>query len=500
MESAKRTSTPFARRAASGTTGTVLGLLILVSAGRCFAGCGDQKSGRLTGDVVFGRRGAPAPRGSSELQSVSPADAANQPVDEESSERRMGVKDGVAVIAGSALGGGFLALPLVTAPMGIMPSVLGLAMAWAFLAALSAVFAEVSALTLKDKTVETGDTSRLLVEDEGVSIVSVAQTTLGDSAAILCSVAFLLQMLAIVTAQVAKSGELLQTFIGLPYIAGCLLPSILLGAFAFEMPAKIVERTNTLLTVSMVLGFGLLVVSTSMSKLSNLGVLLGALPMGSWGSLLPTVGTTTWALPIFFNLLCYGQSVPLVVERMGADRPSRVQTTILLGSLVPFVLGVIWVCIAALLGSDLDISDGKDPVLQLVQGPASIALPVLLLAAGAIGSTLIASYLALGQFAADALCASTGQCSIEDNQRAKMASVIVPAATACIGPQLYLPLLSFAGAFPAVLLYGILPPMALLLRREKSGLGRKAVLGALTAISSVFLLVNAWLWLTASLA
>ena len=209
MESAKRTSTPFARRAASGTTGTVLGLLILVSAGRCFAGCGDQKSGRLTGDVVFGRRGAPAPRGSSELQSVSPADAANQPVDEESSERRMGVKDGVAVIAGSALGGGFLALPLVT-----------------------------------------GDTSRLLVEDEGVSIVSVAQTTLGDSAAILCSVAFLLQMLAIVTAQVAKSGELLQTFIGLPYIAGCLLPSILLGAFAFEMPAKIVERTNTLLTVS----------------------------------------------------------------------------------------------------------------------------------------------------------------------------------------------------------------------------------------------------------
>eukprot|EP00913_Durusdinium_trenchii_P024670 g23157.t2 len=128
-------------------------------------------------------------------------------------------------------------------------------------------------------------------------------------------------MLAIVTAQVAKSGELLQTFIGLPYIAGCLLPSILLGAFAFEMPAKIVERTNTLLTVSMVLGFGLLVVSTSMSKLSNLGVLLGA--------------------------------------------------------------------------------------------------------------------------------------------------------------------------FPAVLLYGILPPMALLLRREKSGLGRKAVLGALTAISSVFLLARA---------
>ena len=37
-------------------------------------------------------------------------------------EKGMGVKDGVAVIAGSALGGGFLALPLVTADMGILPS------------------------------------------------------------------------------------------------------------------------------------------------------------------------------------------------------------------------------------------------------------------------------------------------------------------------------------------------------------------------------------------
>ena len=33
---------------------------------------------------------------------------------------RMSVRDGVAVIAGSALGGGFLALPLVTQPMGFL--------------------------------------------------------------------------------------------------------------------------------------------------------------------------------------------------------------------------------------------------------------------------------------------------------------------------------------------------------------------------------------------
>lgn len=66
----------------------------------------------------------------------------------------MGVKDGVAVIAGSALGGGFLALPLVTAPLGILPSLVGLGMAWAFIAALCTVYAEVSAQTLTDKALE----------------------------------------------------------------------------------------------------------------------------------------------------------------------------------------------------------------------------------------------------------------------------------------------------------------------------------------------------------
>lgn len=41
----------------------------------------------------------------------------------------------------------------------------------------------------------------------GVSVVSVAQRALGDPAAVTCSAAFALQMLAVVTAQVAKCGE-----------------------------------------------------------------------------------------------------------------------------------------------------------------------------------------------------------------------------------------------------------------------------------------------------
>lgn len=37
--------------------------------------------------------------------------------------------------------------------------------------------------------------------------------------------------------------------------------------------------------------------------LSNPAGVFGSLPASNWSLLVPAVGTTTWALPIFFNLL-----------------------------------------------------------------------------------------------------------------------------------------------------------------------------------------------------
>ena len=106
------------------------------------------------------------------------------------------------------------------------------------------------------------------------------------------------------------------------------------------------QRSNTLLTILLVLGFGLLMLS-SLEKLAATSL---ALPAADWSSLLPSFGNTTWPLPIFFNLLCrsftptrekqrgYGQAVPLLVERM--KEPASVREAIFLGSLVPLLLGI----------------------------------------------------------------------------------------------------------------------------------------------------------------
>ncbi|CAJ1359687.1 unnamed protein product [Effrenium voratum] len=257
----------------------------------------------------------------------------------------MTVKDGAAIIAGTALGGGFLALPSVTAPMGIMPSLVGLVVVWIFLVAVGTVYAEAAAYTLQGKQgdAETPSDSSV-IEDEGVSVVSVAQRALGDPAAVTCSAAFALQMLAVVTAQVAKCGELLSALTGLPYYVGCILPSAGLGFFVFQSPSRTVEQTNTYLAAAMVAGFMLLILSTVASvDLSNPAGVFGSLPASNWSLLVPAVGTTTWALPIFFNLLCFGQSIPLVVERIGPQKTNKIRSAILLGSGVPLVMGMVWV-------------------------------------------------------------------------------------------------------------------------------------------------------------
>ena len=46
-------------------------------------------------------------------------------------KKRMSTIDAVGIIAGTAIGGGFLALPAVTAPLGYLPSAFGLLAVWA---------------------------------------------------------------------------------------------------------------------------------------------------------------------------------------------------------------------------------------------------------------------------------------------------------------------------------------------------------------------------------
>lgn len=292
--------------------------------------------------------------------------------------------------------------------------------------------------------------------------------------------------------QVVKAGEILQQITGLPYAPGCLLASIVVGGFTLRAPPRVVESANTALTAALTLGFFALVASTLAAAFFGasaaspaLASVWARLQYADWSLLLPGRGVT-WAAPIFLNLLCFGQAIPLVVERMapparptaGPDSPTplaeraaamrRTRKAVLIGSAIPLVLSTLWIVVtSSVLPPAAD--SAMDPVLALIASAPPVAIPVTVMAGGAIGTTLIASYLTIGQFIADFLCLVTGYCSPRDQRVARLISVGLPVAVACGGPTLYLPLLSFAGAFPTTFLYGLLPPLAaLVLRRAAS--------------------------------
>ena len=412
-------------------------------------------------------------------------------------KQQLPITDAVAIVAGTAIGGGFLALPLVTQPMGFKPSLVALVAVWAFLTSTAILYAEAAAIMIAQKTA-TLDVAAGDGEDQqtAVSITSLSEQIFGRTGSIACSIAFACQMLSVVTAQVVKAGELVTLALpseqGAYYIAGCVSASFLFGGFAFRAPSRVVETTNTLLTGALLIGFAGLfgsvvanagggAIGTAFQRLSS---------VADWSQLSPFAAGHKWAVPVFLNLLCFGQSIPFIVERM-APQPNAIASgqlsmieardearrktrlAIILGSLVPLTMCILWCAVTSSEILSTSLLD-DDPVLDLIQGgPPSVSVPVAVIATGAIGTTLISSYLTIDQFMQDIFCTIFNGCSPLTARLATLFTILAPVALASGGPSLYLPLLAFAGAGPTTFLYGLIPPCSVFSLRSRAGDSRK---------------------------
>lgn len=422
---------------------------------------------------------------------------------------RMKWTDAVAIIAGTATGGGFLALPQVTSPIGYGPTVLGLMLAYAFLTTAALAFCEAAGLAKEETAVllQQQDKSSHHATTSGTSVAAVIQQAFGRTWAMVAGAGFLTQMVAVLTAQIAKGAELLAyTTTGvIPYRVACILPVTIVATWVYRNSSQRVESVNTALTVVMLAGFGALI-AAALARPADL-VLSGT---ADWSRLLPNT-ETPFALPLFVKLLSFGQAMPLLMERMVMTKYAQnkaessslskvasssynqlqeaaeqqqtgaayrqVRRATVLGAAVPLMLAIIWAGISSALVAPLD----PNPIFSLLgsYGP-SIAVPVLFLSYGAIGTTLLGSLMALAHFAQEMIGGKVNGNDEDNNQSlrnsinprwasaaSKILAVAVPCTLACIGPSIYLPLLSFAGAYPTTLLYGLAPCLAALVLRRR---------------------------------
>lgn len=454
------------------------------------------------------------PSGEVQFAKVPPT---TTPSDASESPKRMSTIDAVSIIAGTAIGGGFLALPAVTAPLGYLPSAFGLLSVWAFLSLTAVTFVEACGYAVEEAEAEGSPVA--------VSHASIISRAFGPRLAFVGGCAFCAQMVAVLTAQVVKGGEFIALVTSAPYTLACILPTVLVGLFTFACDPTVVERANTALAAAMLVGFAALVAGAvtlggGPAAAAGAGVAAGAagaggrampwLTRGAWGRLLPLgPAADTWAVPVFLNLLCFTQSVPLIVQRLlvdddrtsrSTDEPphetvsdaaaetadveaarwralSKARMAILGGSAVPLALSLIWAAVAtALVPVAAAAGSTGDPLFCLLSLGAGIAVPVGTLAIGAIGTTLLSSFLAMGHFASELLCATFGYCSVDQMNVVRVLTVTVPCILACAGPSLYLPLLAFSGAYPTTLLYCLSPPLAAMTLRRRAYKRRAAAM------------------------
>lgn len=289
----------------------------------------------------------------------------------------------VALVAGTAIGGGFLALPATTAPAGCLPSALLL------LAASGALLAE--AYIVADLVIDVS-------KEEGrpVSISTCARRTLGGAAGVAVEALFILLMCSTLVSQFAKGGSLLSGWLGLPYQAGCALVVASLSLFSLRAPTHLISKTNARLAA----GFAV----------SLLALFACGAPLADWTALSRADWPAAYgSAPTILQLLVYNEIVPTVCTMLNFDR-QRVRRALGCGAALLFLILTSWsalgIGLAAAVGSNAlgvpglraAVSPGgfpSDPMALLLSSRTALGASASVLAACAVSTTVLATNLAL---------------------------------------------------------------------------------------------------------
>lgn len=156
-----------------------------------------------------------------------------------------------ALVAGTTIGAGILALPAATAAIGFVPSSFALVVAWAYMAISGLLIAE---LTLN----RMGETGR-----QDIGLLELYQSNLNPSLGIVGSAAYFFLHYAVMVAYVSQGGANLGialTDVGfLPTEVNPLLEQVafvtIVGSFVYAAKPKLVETTNNILVVGVVATF-----------------------------------------------------------------------------------------------------------------------------------------------------------------------------------------------------------------------------------------------------
>lgn len=332
-------------------------------------------------------------------------------------------------MAGTAIGGGMLALPVLTAAAGFLPAVCIYIICWLFMVGTGFLFAEI-----------------FLWQKEEINIVSMAKMTLGIPGQIVAWALYLFLFYSLTVAYTSAGGNLVTDLLpNLPRGGGSLIFVVLFAPFVILGPGAC-DRLNWLLMAGLILSFALFFFSAVPKVEGEL------LAHSDWSKML-------LAVPVIFTSFGFQGLVPTLSNYLQRDS-KRIKRAILWGSSIPLLVYIVWeiliLGVVPLEGLQLAQQMGQSAVYPL---RAVLHLPWLytvgeFFAFFSIVTSFLGVTLGMLDFLADGL-------SVKKTALGRLfvaALIFVPAiAISMSNPAIFLNALSYGGGFGCALILGLMP-------------------------------------------
>ncbi|WP_375505398.1 amino acid permease [uncultured Nostoc sp.] len=351
-----------------------------------------------------------------------------------------------ALIAGTTVGAGILALPAVTLPSGIVPSTSGLIAVW--------LYALVSGLLVAEVTLNTMRTEG----HPSMGFLGVVEKILGKVGGRLAGGAYLFMHYALLVAYITQGGEILGSAVAkiwsvqiLPTWVGTTTFTLLFGGIMYLGREKFIEKLNSAFVGIVIVSFlGLLLLAGGHIQSSQL-------LFQNWSALGSAISVMSVAL--FFQNV-----VPVIVTQLEGDA-SKIRQSIFIGSVIPLIMFLAWN--AVILGSvSPDMLHGTsnsrsvfDPLQILRAGSAGEWLGILLsiFSEFAIATSFIGFVYGLLDLLKDIFLIAQGKLS----SRLPLYSLALfpPMTLGTLNPSIFFTALDYTGTFSISVLGGIIPAL-----------------------------------------
>lgn len=372
---------------------------------------------------------------------------------------------GMLLVAGTSIGAGMLALPVVTAEGGFLPSLGIYALCWVFMSCTGLLLLEIC-----------------LRLPPGANLVSMAGAYLGRAGKIFAWVLYLFLFYCLSIAYISGGGSLLLSWTGLsvPAWAGGILFVAIFAPFVY-LGARAVDRINWVLMGGLIISYFAFIL------LGARHVDMAQLQVSNWPMSLK-------ALPVIFTAFSYQGVIPSLATYMKRNA-RRLRIAILGGTTIAFVIYVAWQFL--ILG--IIPLEGEMGLLQAVSAGSTAVEPLKAhLGAGvvyslgqsfaffAITTSFLGVTLGLMDFLADGL-----HLTKKGLRRLFLAALtfLPPLLIALTYPSGFLKALGYAGGIGCSLLLGFLPTLLAWIAREEHPEGPILLRGGKITLLFLFLFV-----------